>query len=97
MFSNSYLTANQSVQVADGVGFNVIFVKPGGSSRWEADRDTLRICSVSAGKLKVKLDGDVDVHVGPNGMFKILPGTTCVVENRLYLDAVLHITTLHMG
>ncbi|PKS05298.1 hypothetical protein jhhlp_008670 [Lomentospora prolificans] len=97
VFSNSYLTANQSVQVADGVGFNVIFVKPGGSSRWEADRDTLRICSVSAGKLKVKLDGDVDVHVGPNGMFKILPGTTCVVENRLYLDAVLHITTLHMG
>ena len=32
--------------------------------------------------------------VGPHGHFKVKPGTVCIVRNPMYLDAVLHITSL---
>jgi mannose-6-phosphate isomerase-like protein (cupin superfamily) len=92
VFSNSYLTANQSIAVSSNIGFNVIVVRPGGKYNWEADASKIRICSVASGKLKVKI-GDLDFVIGPNGMFKIKVGTACEVQNRLYIDAVLHVST----
>ena len=65
-------------------------IRPGGSQQWDAELGKLRICSLAAGKLKVKV-GEQYFSIGPNGMFKIGPGMAAVVENWLYVDAVLHI------
>ncbi|MBE3045666.1 hypothetical protein IMZ48_24590 [Candidatus Bathyarchaeota archaeon] len=98
-FSNAYLFSNAAVPVMEGVGFNVITIKPGGSHKFRADQ-SLRLCSLAAGKLSVKMmvqDGcESGFSIGPNGMFRVLPGTVASVMNRLYLDAVLHVSTVEM-
>ncbi|KAJ3940264.1 uncharacterized protein N0V96_009255 [Colletotrichum fioriniae] len=93
-FSNSYLTSNQAVTVSEEISFNVIVIKPGESHEWAAESEKVRICSLAAGKLKVKLENAEPFSMGPNGMFKMKPGTACTVLNRLYIDAVLHVTTV---
>jgi len=92
-FSNSYLTSNHPVTVSEDVSFNVTVLKPGHSSHWNVEDDKLRTCSVAAGKVRVTMD-DNTFQLGPNGMFVIRPGQTCKVENRLYLDSVVHCTTI---
>lgn len=83
--------------VEPGVGFNVIALKPGGSHKFSAG-ESLRLCSLATGKLSVKTTGgpgsDTEFRIGPNGMFKVPPGMACVVRNRVYVDAVLHVTTV---
>ncbi|KAK1965343.1 hypothetical protein LY78DRAFT_637730 [Colletotrichum sublineola] len=93
-FSNSYLTTNQAVTVSEDISFNVIVIKPGDSHHWPAEADKVRICSLATGKVKVKLDNTELFQMGPNGMFKLKPEMTCTVENRLYVDAVVHVTTV---
>ncbi|OHW98348.1 hypothetical protein CSPAE12_03130 [Colletotrichum incanum] len=93
-FSNSYLTTNQAVTVSEDISFNVIVIKPGDSHQWPAEAEKVRICSLATGKLKVKLDNTEPFQMGPNGMFKLKSGMACTVENRLYIDAVVHITTV---
>ncbi|KAM0283721.1 hypothetical protein ACHAQH_002310 [Verticillium albo-atrum] len=92
-FSNSYLTTNQTIPISPDVSFNVVVLKPGGTTHWAALEGQLRVCSVAAGKVRVKLD-DTEFVLGPNGMFKIRAGAKCSATNRLYLDAVLHISTI---
>ncbi|KAJ4015866.1 hypothetical protein NW752_006795 [Fusarium irregulare] len=92
-FSNSYLTSNHPVTVSEDVSFNVIVLKPGHSSPWTVEDNKLRTCSVAAGKVRVTM-GENTFHLGPNGMFVIRPGQACKVENRLYLDSVVHCTTI---
>lgn len=93
-FSNAYLTTNQAVSVSENIAFNVIVIKPGGSHRWSEDDDRVRICSLAGGKLSVKLDKTEPFQIGPNGMFKVKPGVACSVENRMYMDAVIHVTSV---
>lgn len=45
------------------------------------------------GKVEVKLSNKV-FHMGPNGMFVIRPGQHCVAGNDLYIDSVMHCTTV---
>ncbi|KAM5344754.1 hypothetical protein ACJ41O_010616 [Fusarium nematophilum] len=92
-FSNSYLTSGHPVTISDDVSFNVLVVKPGSVSHWAVEDDKLRTCSVAAGKVRVTM-GDKTFQLGPNGMFVVRPGQTCKVENRLYLDSVVHCTTI---
>jgi hypothetical protein len=92
-FSNSYLSANQSVSVADDISFHVATIKPGHGRGWEPEKGKIRVCSLAAGKLQVRV-GKQDFIIGTNGMFKIRPGVAARVENRLYLDAVLHVSTI---
>jgi mannose-6-phosphate isomerase-like protein (cupin superfamily) len=92
-FSNSYLTSNHPVTVSEDVSFNVTVLKPGHSSHWNVEDGKLRTCSVAAGKVRVTM-GENTFHLGPNGMFVIRPGQACKVENRLYLDSVVHCTTI---
>ncbi|TQN69332.1 hypothetical protein CSHISOI_06173, partial [Colletotrichum shisoi] len=93
-FSNSYLTTNQAVTVSEDIFFNVIVIKPGDSYHWPEEADKVRICSIATGKLKVKLDNAEAFLMGFNGMFKLKPGMACTVENRLYVDSVVHVTTV---
>ncbi|KAK2043149.1 hypothetical protein LZ31DRAFT_632171 [Colletotrichum somersetense] len=93
-FSNSYLTTNQAVTVSEDISFNVIVIKPGDSHHWPAEADKVRICSLAMGKLRVKLENTELFQMGPNGMFKLKSGIACTAENRLYVDAVVHVTTV---
>ncbi|KAF4975693.1 hypothetical protein FZEAL_7548 [Fusarium zealandicum] len=92
-YSNSYLTSGQPVTVSEDVSFNVLVVKPGSISHWNVEDEKLRTCSIAAGKVRVTT-GDQTFQLGPNGMFVVRPGQTCKVENRLYLDSVVHCTTI---
>ncbi|KAG8358781.1 hypothetical protein FVEN_g3890 [Fusarium venenatum] len=95
-FSNSYLTSGQPVTVSQDVSFNVIILKPGNSSHWKIEDDKLRTCSVAAGKLAVTIgEQEQAFNLGPNGMFVVRPGQACRVTNRLYVDAVVHCTTIN--
>jgi hypothetical protein len=91
-FSQPYLTANQSVPTAPDTTFRVNVVNSGSSVRFAATPDRVRICSVGAGKVKVRMQGEEEFDIGPHGMFRVLRGRSCVVLNRLYGDAVLHVT-----
>ncbi|KAF4984653.1 hypothetical protein FDECE_17044, partial [Fusarium decemcellulare] len=92
-FSNSYLTSGQPVTVSEGVSFNVLVIKPGSANHWPVEDYKLRTCSIAAGKVRVTM-GEKTFQLGPNGMFVVRPGQTCKVENRLYLDSVVHCTTI---
>ncbi|KAM0293230.1 hypothetical protein ACHAO9_001951 [Fusarium lateritium] len=92
-FSNSYLTSGQPVTVSEDISFNVIILKPGSASHWKVEDDKMRTCSVAAGKVRVTM-GEQTFQIGPNGMFVVRPGQACKVENRLYLDSVVHCTTM---
>ncbi len=81
------------VNIDSDISFRVEIVRSGGSLRFDPESTRTRICSLAAGKLRVHVD-DIDFVIGPNGMFKIKPGSTCVVENRLYIDAYLHISAV---
>ncbi|GKT41314.1 uncharacterized protein ColSpa_01495 [Colletotrichum spaethianum] len=83
-----------SPTISEDISFNVIVIKPGDSHQWSAEADKVRICSLATGKLKVRLDNTEPFSMGPNGMFKLKPSTACTVENRLYVDAVVHVTTV---
>lgn len=90
-FSKAYLTANHKVRVSADAAFRVDVIGSGSSLRWNAKRDMLRICSVGAGKVKVRIQGEEEFDLGPHGMFRLVPGKSCVVTNRLYWDALLHV------
>ncbi|PNY28986.1 Uncharacterized protein TCAP_01098, partial [Tolypocladium capitatum] len=92
-FSGAYLTNAQPVTVFQDVGINVIVVKPGGSNRWPMETDKLRICTVAAGKIKVKV-AEKPFRIGPNGAFVVQPRQTCLVENKCYFDATIHCVTV---
>lgn len=90
-FSKAYLT-NQSVRVSADVAFRVEVVSSGSPVRWQVGRNRMRICSVAAGKVRVRIEGENEFSIGHHGMFKVRSGKGCVVQNRLYGDAVLHVS-----
>ncbi|KAH7165648.1 hypothetical protein EDB81DRAFT_639428 [Dactylonectria macrodidyma] len=92
-FSNSYLTSGQPVPVSEDISFNVVIIKPGSSKHWGVECNKLRTVSVAAGKVKVTID-EKTFQLGPNGMFIVRPGQTCKVDNRLYIDSMVHCTTI---
>lgn len=53
-----------------------------------------RLCSVATGKVKVKTGDEPEFTIGSHGMFRVKAGTSCVVQNWMYVDAILHVTVL---
>ncbi len=92
-FSTAYLSQGHPVMVTRDVAFQVITIKPGTTHTWKDTAHKLRLCSVAAGKVRVKMHGQ-EFAIGPNGMFKIGPGVDCTATNALYVDATLHINVL---
>ncbi|KAG7410668.1 hypothetical protein Forpe1208_v009853 [Fusarium oxysporum f. sp. rapae] len=92
-YSNSYLTSGQPVTVSEDVSFNVMVLKPGSANHWAVEDDILRTCSVASGKVRITMN-EKTFNLGPNGMFVVRPGQTCKVENRLYIDSVVHCTII---
>lgn len=92
-FSKSYLETNQAVQVSADVQFEVKTVKSGGSLQVDADAGKTRYCSLASGKLRVRVEQQPEFTIGPHGMFKVRRGLKALVQNRLYVDSVLHIAS----
>ncbi|KAL7922541.1 hypothetical protein ACQKWADRAFT_292736 [Trichoderma austrokoningii] len=92
-FSNAYMSNQQPITISPGIGFNVLVLKPGHSYNWPEVIGMVRTCSVSAGKISVKMGSNQIFKLGPNGVVVIRPGQACTISNRLYTDAVLHCTT----
>ncbi|KAB5543048.1 hypothetical protein GE09DRAFT_1061573 [Coniochaeta sp. 2T2.1] len=91
-FSHSYLSAGRAVRMHPDVSVRNYVVNSGSSVRWPATEGMMRIVTVGAGKVKVRITGEEDVDVGPHGAFRVVPGRGCVVFNKLYGDAVLVVT-----
>ncbi|OBT67434.1 hypothetical protein VE03_02986 [Pseudogymnoascus sp. 23342-1-I1] len=53
----------------------------------------VRICYVVSGKLQVQVDG-ADFAIGKGGMWRVTTLGSCVVGNRSYEDAIIHITSI---
>ncbi len=83
--------------MADRISFHIEIVQPGQTHRFAPDQEVMRVCSLASGKLRVRVKGEPEFVIGPRGMFKLKPGVACAVENRLYLDSVLHISSLTLA
>lgn len=93
-FSKPYLSTAQAVPVCEDVAFRVDTVLSGNVVQLEADAEKTRLCSVAAGKVRVRIGDEAEFVVGPHGLFKVKAGVACTIRNALYLDAVLHTTVL---
>ncbi|KAK0708020.1 hypothetical protein B0H67DRAFT_556594 [Lasiosphaeris hirsuta] len=93
-FSQSYLSANQSIQISDKISFSTTIVMSGTSHQFAADTAKTRLCTLGNGKLRVQVDGEPEFVIGSGGMFSISPGVACLVLNRGYADAMMQVTTL---
>lgn len=95
VYTSSYLSANQTVQIGKSTTFTSLTITSGNTHRLPTDRFRTQSCSLLSGKLRVTLnDGENKFVVGPRGMFTITPGTTCLLENRNYMDATVHVTAV---
>lgn len=103
-FSKPYLTprttttdAQLAVPVCDGVAFRVDTIQPGAVLQLAAEPDQTRLCSVAAGKVRVRMGEEAEFLVGPHGLFKVKAGVAGEVRNGLYLAAVVHTVVLGGG
>ncbi|EFX06132.1 hypothetical protein CMQ_4201 [Grosmannia clavigera kw1407] len=93
-FSNAYLTTpGQLVRIDHNLSFCVQVVRPGATQVFNPDASATYVCSLAAGKLRVRVD-DAEFIVGPHSMFQVRPGQCFTVQNRLYVDAYLHMSAL---
>ena len=93
-FSKAYVSTKQVVPVCEDVSFHVDTIHSGATLTLDPDGNKTRICSIAAGKVRVKTGGEPEFTIGPHGMFKIKPGVGCAVQNWMYIDAIIHITVL---
>ncbi|KUI58945.1 hypothetical protein VP1G_06169 [Cytospora mali] len=93
-FSKSYLETKQAVRISPELSFRVETVKSGRTLDFEAEKGRTRFCSVASGKLRVSLEGQPEFTIGTHGLFKINPGVKGWVQNRLYMDSILHVNTI---
>jgi len=93
-FSGTVLSTATSVLESETVSFRVECVQSGHKLRMEALLNKLRLCSVASGQVRIRISDEPEFTVGPHGLFKLKPGVACVVENRNYDDAVLHVSLI---
>lgn len=82
------------VCIAPDISFRLAVLKAGGVLNLKADAEQTWTCTIGSGKVNVKIGGG-ELIVGPNALVKIKAGEAAVFENRLYVDAYLHIRGFH--
>lgn len=82
------------MRVSSELSFRVETIKSGRTFDFKADQARTRYCSIASGKLRVSLEGQPDFTIGTHGLFKISPGVKGRVQNRLYVDSVLHVNAV---
>lgn len=79
--------------VAGNISLKLHCLSAGTRHLWEAAEQQERMCSVSAGKLKVKMASETFI-VGKNSAWYIPAGQQCLVQNTYYEQAAVHVTTV---
>ena len=92
-YSSVYINSAEAGIKLSGVHFQVIRVAPG-STAPGPDVPYLRVCSVAAGKVRVKVGGK-SFSIGAHGMWRIRAGEKCILANRHYSEAVIHVSTIN--
>ncbi|KHN94938.1 Cupin, RmlC-type [Metarhizium album ARSEF 1941] len=92
-YSGAFLTSSTPITISPDVCFNVLTIRPGQTYKVQVQKDRMQVFSVASGKVKVKTGGKA-VQLGPNGAFPVRPGENCLIENRIYFEAVVHCTTV---
>ncbi|KJZ73935.1 hypothetical protein HIM_06603 [Hirsutella minnesotensis 3608] len=92
-FSCAYMMSTKPLQVLPDIGLNALAIGPGESVRWAAESKMVRSCMVASGKIRVTTKGK-SFLLGPHGSFLVAPGQACVMENRIYFQAIVHCWTL---
>lgn len=92
-FSKPYLEQRQAVQISPDLHVRVETIKSGHTSEIEAHAKNTRYCYVASGKVWVNIEGELETALGTHGMFKIMPGKKARVQNRLYFDSVMQVST----
>jgi len=96
-WSSSYLRASGHGVKLPGVQFDIINVPAGLSYSWDKAIPGLRVCSVASGKVQVQIGKGKEKQefaIGANGMWRIRAREKCVVVNKHYSEAVVHISTI---
>ncbi|KAB5555083.1 hypothetical protein GE09DRAFT_148536 [Coniochaeta sp. 2T2.1] len=94
-FAKNYLLGGP-VNIHNEVQVQVEVLSSAKKRRFEPMDGKLRSCSIMVGKLIVTVDGHPEVTVGEHGQFTIRPGYGVTLQNRLYSDVVLQITTVRV-
>ncbi|KID63658.1 uncharacterized protein G6M90_00g064150 [Metarhizium brunneum] len=92
-YSGAFLTSSTPITISHDIDFNILTIRPGQIFNVPVQKGKIQVFSVASGKLKVTTGGKV-VQLGPNGVFPVRPGEKCVIENRIYFEAVVHCTTV---
>ncbi len=71
----------------------MVSVKPYTAQHFYPESRALRVCHITAGKLRVKMEGE-EFSIGPGGTFRIDVGVAAKVENWLYVDAAVFVTSV---
>ncbi|KAK3954462.1 hypothetical protein QBC32DRAFT_368542 [Pseudoneurospora amorphoporcata] len=93
-YSKAFLSTGHTVPVCNDVQFQVKTIHTGKTITMDPDDGQTRLVSIATGKLRVKVGDEPEVMIGQHGMFRIEPGQTCTIENRVYVDATVHVTHL---
>ena len=82
---------NKAVSVGLSTTIQVLAIRPGVSETLSPDTEQTRFCSVSSGKVKVKLDSvdDEEFFIGHRGVFTVHRGARCAIENWFYEEATI--------
>ncbi|ROW08539.1 hypothetical protein VPNG_06190 [Cytospora leucostoma] len=96
-YSKSYLANGHEIPVCNEAAFRVEVIRSGHVYHFTPQKDTIRLCSLAAGKIAVNMDGEDRFTIGTHGMFRILPESGCLVENEIYDDVTLHVTSIKVG
>ena len=78
-----------STQSPDSFRIGLEEIGQGATLRFEPDMNKLRAVVIHKGKVDAKLGGNDEFSLGLSGLLGILPGTTCVLYNKIALAVVL--------
>ncbi|OAA41792.1 Cupin, RmlC-type [Metarhizium rileyi] len=92
-YSGAFLTSSTPITISPDICFNVLTIRPGQIYNVPVQKDRMQVFSVASGKVRVTMGGK-EVQLGPNGAFPVRPSAKCVIENRLYFEAMVHCTTV---
>lgn len=92
-YSGAFLTSSTPITISPDICFHVLTIRPGQIFNVDVKKDKMQVFSVASGKVRVTTGGKT-VQLGPNGAFPVRPGETCIIENRVYFEAMIHCTTV---
>ncbi|KAL5350329.1 hypothetical protein ACLOAV_003896 [Pseudogymnoascus australis] len=93
-YSAHHIRTNPSVTEFANTSFAIRTILGGRSFGFPLEK-FVRVCYVVSGKLQVQVDG-AGFAIGKGGIWRITSLGSCVVGNRSYEDAIIHVTSIRI-